>query len=311
MVLLTAVASFTACSSQDDFEYALYGHSNEFVLPMTGGGRQTHRAESAPQAVAAPADADAMWVADEAFEYIPQSRGADQVGWEDIAGQGVRHVIQTANINAQTNYFDEAVANLRAIAPSVGGYIESESLTTHGRRMLAIVLRVPVASFDGVLLQIANLADVRNLNQHAQDVTESFYDMVASLELRRIEEDRLLALIEETETISERLALEQRLSDTRIIIETYLAQLNNMAGQIAYSTITVNLTDIAEEPTIIATDTLGQRIGGAFGDSLDGTISAFQGIVVFFAGALIPMLLVAAVGFGAYKVVQRLRKMMA
>jgi hypothetical protein len=75
-----------------------------------------------------------------------------------------------------------------------------------------------------------------------------------------------------------------------------------MAGQIAYSTLTVTLTCTAL-PEAPARATLGERVGGAFGDSVDGTIRALQGIAVFLAGAVIPFALLAVIGFVGYKIV--------
>jgi hypothetical protein len=115
-----------------------------------------------------------------------------------------------------------------------------------------------------------------------------FFDLRGNLETRRIEEDRILALIDEAENITDLLALETRLSNTRQSIESYLASINNIAGQIAFSTISVTLYDIYEEEKIVATKTLGERIGGAFGDSVDDTSRAAQNIIVFLAGVVIP-----------------------
>ena len=235
--------------------------------------------------------------------------GADRVGWEDVAGQGQRHIIQTASTELVTEYFDDVVARLRYLAPAAGGYIESEMLTNRGWRIFSIVLRVPAASFETVLRQVESLAEVRFSNQWAQDVTDQFYDMVGSLEIRRIEEERILALIEEATNIQELLALEQRLSNTRLSIEMYLSHLNNMAGQIAYSTITVTLTDISEEITVAYAPTLGERIGEAFGDSVGGTVSAVQNFIVFFAGVVIPLMLLGLIGVGVYMITRKvLRK---
>ena len=236
--------------------------------------------------------------------------GAGQVEWEDIAGQGERHVIQFANIEKETEDFSATVESLRQLAPAVDGYIESEMLTTRGGNMFTIVLRVPAAGFDTVLRQIEGLAYVLVLNQRAQDVTEQFYDMIASLELRRIEEERLLSLIDDTENINDLLALETRLTNTRISIESYLSHLNAMAGQISYSTITVTLFEIPEEEEeyIAAVPTVGERIGGAFGDSVDGSINAVQNLIVFLAGVVIPLVLIGLVIFVTYKITRRIIK---
>jgi len=231
--------------------------------------------------------------------------GANQVDWEDIAGQGQRHLIQTASTELETEYFYEVVAELRRIAPAAGGYVESEMLSNHGRRMFSIVLRVPAGNFENALIQIESLGEVRFLNQWAQDVTDQFYDMAGNLEIRRIEEDRILGLIENAQTIYELLSLEQRLSNTRLNIEMYLSQLNNMAGQIAYSTISVTLVDISEEERVVLTPSLGERIGGAFGYSVDGTVSAVQNFIVFFAGIVIPLILLGMLGIAVYMVARK------
>jgi predicted component of type VI protein secretion system len=229
------------------------------------------------------------------------------VSWEHIADSGERHVIQRASLELESERFDETVAALRQIAPSVDGYIESEMLTATGRPRLTIVLRVPAARFEEVLRHVESLADIRTQNQWADDVTDHFHDMAGNLATRRIEEERILALIDQATDIHELLSLESRLSNVRHAIESYLSQLNHMAGQIAYSTITVTLTCSAEPP-VVAGKTLGDRIGGAFGESVDGTIRVLQGIVVFLAGAVIPLVLLGLVGALVYKVARVIKR---
>ncbi|MCL2199268.1 MAG: DUF4349 domain-containing protein [Defluviitaleaceae bacterium] len=216
----------------------------------------------------------------------------------------VRHIIQTAMLEMETEYFDDVIADLRDIAPSFDGFIESEMLSTHWRRTFTIVLRIPAPHFETALAQVEALADIRHMSQNAQDVTDRFYDLTGNLDTRLIEEERILALIEEAETIQDLLALEARLSNTRLAIETYRSQLETMADQIAFSTITVTLFDAHEEEIIAATVTLGERIGGAFGDSVDGVVSGGQNIIVFFAGAVIPLGLLGVFGFACYLVVK-------
>jgi len=221
-----------------------------------------------------------------------------QPDWEDIAETGVRHVIQNASVEMETGMesedFDRAVADLRHNILCENGYIESEMLTNHGRRMFSIVLRVPAAQFEDTLAAVHAVADVRSTNSQARDVTDEFYDMAGNLATRRIEEERILALIDEAENIHDLLALETRLSNTRQSIERYNSRLNTMAGQIAFSTIAVTLFDMyEEEEPVPAAFTFGERLGGAFGDSVDGTLNTLQNIVVFFAGAFFPLMILA------------------
>jgi hypothetical protein len=233
---------------------------------------------------------------------------ANDVSWEALAErEDTRHVIQRANLELLSEHFNDTVSALRRIAPDIDGYIESEMLTLTGTPRFTIVLRVPSSRFDDVLRHIETLATVRTQNQWAEDVTDHFFDMAAHVATRRIEEERILALIAQATDIHELLALESRLSSVRQTIESYLTQLNQMAGQIEYSTIIVTLTCSAQ-PVITANATLGERIGGAFGDSVDSTVRVLQNIVVFFAGALIPLLVAGLIGLLVWRVVKGVRR---
>jgi len=235
-------------------------------------------------------------------------------GWVEVQPNAMateqqreRHIIQTAWTELETEYFDDVTNSLRQLTLSVNGYIESEQIFRRGQRILNMTLRIPSANFQDVLQQVESLAEVRHSRQQAEDVTDQFYDTSARLETRRIEEERLLALIEEADYVHDLLELERRLSSTRLQIEIYMSQLTNLAGRIAYSTIFVTLFDIAEEEVVpIAGPTLGERIGGAFGDSVDSTIRAAQNFVIFIVGIIIPLLIWGTIGFVTYKVIRKL-----
>ena len=286
-----------------------YDEVRHFDLPLTGGSGWSPfggRDASAPAATAAPTPRPGTAPGNGS---VPPP---GQYDWEDMAESDQRLIIQNASIELETENFREVESALRQLAPSVNGFIESDMLSTHGRPRYTIVMRVPAASFEEVLAQVASLAYVRFSNQWAQDVTDQFFDMAASYRIRRLEEERILALIEQAQTVQELLALEQRLSNTRLSIEIYLSQLNHMAGQVAYSTITVTLICVSEIPVYVTGPGLGERVGSAFGDSARGTLRAVQNFIVFFAGAIVPLTLIGIIAFGVYMVVRvRNKKMTA
>ena len=235
---------------------------------------------------------------------------ADTTDWQDVAGQSTRHIIQTGHVTLESEYtdFHDAVAQLRTLAPAADGYIESEMLTGTGVRRFTIVLRIPTDQFDDVMAHVAKIANVTEVHQSAEDVTAQFYDTISRLETREIEEERILVLIEEATNIHDILALETRLSNVRQVMESYRAQLNNMAGRIRYSTIHVTLTSLPEDWVPAAMTPLGDRMGEAFGDSVGGTVAVMQDIVVFLAGAIIPLVifgLIGLVGYSVFKVVYK------
>jgi len=303
LMVLVMLVSIAACSGGNDA-------ANDTVRMI--GERQTLAdvdSAPAPTAFAPPAPAEAPQSA------MTAGGAANYGAWiedaDDFAhtAQRERHIIQTAWTELETEYFDDVVNDLRQIPGTVDGYVESEQLSRRGRRTFNMTMRIPAASFQDVLSQVQNLADVRTSSENAEDVTDQFYDTEARLQTRRIEEERLLALIEAAENVHDLLELERRLSNTRLQIETYTAQLTNLAGRIAYSTIFVTLFDIAEEEIIpIAGPTLGERIGGAFGDSVDSVVTASQSFVIFMAGIIIPLLIWGVVIFAAFKLIKRMVK---
>jgi hypothetical protein len=228
--------------------------------------------------------------------------------WEALAAGGGRHIIQNASVTLESEIFEPVVASLRIVAEHFGGYVENEMLTNTGARVFSIVLRVPAAHFEIALAHVQSLANVRTSQQHAQDVTEQFHDAVASLEVRRIEEDRVLALIENATEIGDILALEARLGGVRLAISQYEAALAHMAGQISYSTISVTLFDMyeeEEEEIVIAAGTW-ENITSAFGDSVAGIARGAQGFAVWLAGAILPIIVVAVLVIALWRPVKKL-----
>ena len=201
-----------------------------------------------------------------------------------------RLIIQEASLRLETEDFDEAVTNLRNIPVNFNGYTQSERLfTIREQRQFEIVIRVPAVYFDDAIEHIQKKAYTRRINVTAEDVTDRFYDIASRLETRLIEEERILTLIAQANELRDLLTLESRLSDTRLQIARYRTSLTDLAGRITYSTIHVHLFDVEEIPEIIFISTFGERVGGAFGTSVDVTIRTAQQIIVILAGAIIPL----------------------
>lgn len=331
-LLLAALVLFAlaGCNSAANDEFTESSPFNSF---MDFGGNEATLQRSVIQrsggqsygAAFADFDMGGILPVEPPVSQAPGQTTSSQVEWEDIAGENQRHIIQNANVEMETEDFDRVVFELRQLIHGISaparigsspesltltGYIESELLSTptRGQRIFTIVMRVPASSFIEVLSHVESLATVRHTSQRIEDVTDLFYDMAGNLQTRRIEEERLLALIEEAENIHDLIALETRLSNTRQSIESYLALLNNMAGQIAFSTVTVTLHDIYEEIYDFVQPTFGERMTLAFGDSINGTVEASQDIIVFMAGAIIPLVILGAFAFTIFLIVKFLRK---
>jgi coenzyme F420-reducing hydrogenase alpha subunit len=235
--------------------------------------------------------------------------------FDTVAGGGSadKKIIQTAHVYMQTDQFDDTVAALRDIAVNVGGFIENSHLSdyyNHSRysdrqperlREFSITLRVPRESFDWAMFQVEGLALVRSSNQSAEDVTAQFFDLAGRLETKYIERERVLDMISRAETIEDLLALENRLGQINTDIERFQSQMTSIDRLSAFSTIHVQLNEVTTETLIISTEGLSARMNQAFTRSINSTLVFFQNVLIFLAGAVIPLTFIGLLTFAGIK----------
>ena len=327
--IIAVIFIFAACGSDGDINFASSPAAAPVPptqpMPATEGGRVEMAFDGFADAVAG----DVQRWHSEGRDGLLDSGLSTLYGMPTEAPQMVetteqrqsitqtRRIIREAHVDMETYDFDDAMNALRDVPTLFGGYIERSSLDTLMRtarhrettRRFRITLRVPVEKFDTALSYVEGLATVEISRQSAQDVTDQFYDMETRLETRLIEEDRILALIEEADTLREILDLEQRLSAVRLQIGRYQSSLNELTQQTTYSTINVTLWELQEdeEEILIAPLTFTQQLGEAFSTSLSGTGRALQEFAVFLAGAFVPLIILGALGYIIFKIFMRYR----
>lgn len=298
------------------------------IMAVSGcsGGAKTGGTSSAPQAANSTAGyASDTAASEESYDYgyaeseagfdgaydnaypasEPMGGGTGEGDFKNAVVMEMRpeKIIQTADIESQTDRFDEVVEKLRAAAPDHGGYVESASQYTHGNRVFNITLRVPTEQFETVRLYVESLAHVIGTTQNAENVTGHYYDLLSRLETKQIEEERVLEMIGRATNIEDLLALEERLGYIRTQIERYQASLNTIDRLAAYSTIRMTLTEVTHEELVITSDDLGGRIRKAFLRSVNGTAVFFQEVILFLAGAFIPLTIIGLLAFVGVRIV--------
>ena len=85
-----------------------------------------------------------------------------------------------------------------------------------------------------------------SLNETVQDVTNSYVDAQSQLANLRVEQARLQALLAKASSLSDVLAIEQRLTDVEGKIEQIEAHLNALNGQTQFYRVTVTLEPVAQ-----------------------------------------------------------------
>ena len=230
LIFVVACSSFTAAPQDElsSLERAVVEQEVE-SLERSGDRRDSFNA-------AAPAAAPAM------KEVIREVEEEAIVSGNGALETAQRKVISTASISIEVEVVQTATADVRAIAESLGGFVEQLSSPGGAEQQRAtMTIRVPQAQFFTALEHIEALGKVLSKNMGSEDVSERFIDLEARLKSSLREEQSLLSLLERTATVSEVLTVERELTRVRSEIERFQGQLNFLERRVDLGTITVSL----------------------------------------------------------------------
>jgi|GEM_PF-1886604 hypothetical protein len=155
----------------------------------------------------------------------------------------MRQVVKTARLDLVTSRPSEDLEKVRALAERLHGYVVSSQIQGYAQDESAMVtIRVPSAQMDEARIQIRKLglsteADRTDTN----DVTKQYVDMEARLRNYRAEEAQYLAILKQTRTVKDMLAVSEHLSEVRQEIEQLQGEFNYLARQVEMASITVEL----------------------------------------------------------------------
>ena len=218
----------------------------------------------------------------------------DKLNSSDLPADAVeRKIIKTYELTAETKEFDATVAALDALVAEYGGYVESNSVTNRNynskmARYASYKFRVPAENAEAFVGSIGNTLNVTRQYSNAQDISESYYSIEATLEELQIERDSLLTMMASLDNQKDYnfwLTIQTRLSEVRQQIARLQAQLNSYDSRVEYSTVSltvnevVNYTPDEEEP-------FGKRLANAFSTGLTEFAEFSVDFAVWFAEAL-------------------------
>lgn len=217
-----------------------------------------------------------------------------------------RKIIRTLRISAETKAFDQAASAIEAQTAALGGYIESSSRSGGSIRSSGSVvartadytLRIPAEQLDAFRAGLGSDINIVSESSSVSDITDQYFDVDARLETLKIQEERLLAMLETATELEYMLTLEERLAEVRYEIESYTGTLRRYDSQVAYSTVRLTLEEVIEYTAVTPTpQTFGERLGVAFRDSWSSFADGCKNFAIGFVYVL-PTLLVLAVIFG-------------
>jgi len=223
-------------------------------------------------------------------------------------------IAKTTRLSIEVSDYNLASDSLKSFVKDSGGYVEDVHSYVYRKtekrdfKSGSFTLRVPVDHYDSVRNQIFTLGKITTDSENAQNLTNEYFDTEARLKAKEKEETRLLELILKAEKIDELILLEERLSNVRAEIERHQSRINTIDRTTAYSTIYVELTEAFSAEIEPVSENFGSKIKNVFINSINGVKTFFEYCAIFIAGAIVPLLILAAVFVVVIVIVKKSRK---
>ncbi len=213
-------------------------------------------------------------------------------------------LIKTVRISAETEDLDTILSKIDTRITELNGYVESRQVyngsaySGRSSRYAELTVRIPVASLDRFVDHVSETSNIISSNESTQDVTLSYVATESRIKALNTEEERLLELLAKAETMDDLLLIESRLTEVRAELEKHVSQMRLYDNLVDYGTIHLNLQEVKKYTVVEEPETVWERIGSGFMESLQDLGDFGVELFVFLIVALPYLVLIAAVAVG-------------
>lgn len=207
-----------------------------------------------------------------------------------------RKWIVTMNLSAETDNLDSALEAVNQQIGALNGYVESQDISNSSasssrRRSAYLYVRIPADQADAFVQEVGSLTNVVSQSRNVQDITLSYTDTEGHISALEAEKDRLMELMEQAETMSDLLEIEERLTEVRYQLDNYSSTKRLYDNQIDYAAVSLYITEV-QRYTPVEEMGFWSRITDGLGDSIVNLGNSLVNLVVWVIVSL-PYLLIA------------------
>ncbi len=212
-------------------------------------------------------------------------------------------LVYTGSLSIETLDYAATMSNLRSRIKEYGGFIESEyewdsntrwymdNASSTGTMHMDMTVRVPSQKYEDFINTIEGEERITSKNSQVENITKSYYETSALLESSRIQEERLLDMMENAYTIEDMIAIEARLTEVQKEINVYKSQLAVMDTNVSYSTVTLSVEEVRRYTEVKDTFKFTDRLSNTVRESWESFWNILEWLL-FFIIRLIPIVLI-------------------
>lgn len=211
-------------------------------------------------------------------------------------------LIYTANVSIQTTKYDEEVQKIKDLVEEYGGYIQNTDTYNGGYYDTEVYkngyfsVRIPQEKYKEFLTGIDSNSHITNLSENVQDVGEYYFDLESKLKMYRTKEERLQALLKKANSLSDIIEIESALTEVQSEINMYQSDLNHYDSLIGYSTINIDICQVAHVGSGYDQDNgFFARLGRNFINGLRDFAHGIENFIMWIARNIVPIVIIVAV----------------
>ncbi len=219
-----------------------------------------------------------------------------------------QRVVRDATMTVRAQDVTQAAARVRDAAETAKGFVADEKTTSSppdprpvapssadrqrqpGYSESVLTLRVPNATLDDVMTQVAATGTLLKRTQSSEDVTQTYVDVRSRVASQTASVERVRALLSRATTIGQIVQVEGELARRESDLESMKAQLASLEDRTQLSTLTVTLT-----PSVAPGPTTSRQTGFLAGLAGGWTaLLASLTVLLTVVGAVLPFAVLAA-----------------
>ena len=215
-----------------------------------------------------------------------------------IQGPQVIRQAQLA-ISVKSGSFDSSLARVRSVVQIEQGYVsgtdaQASPVTNDQIRTGVISFMVPAANFDAAIDALSNLGKVTNYHISGQDVSAQYVDLQARLANEEAQRNAMLALLAKAQTVEQIIMVQNQIGQITGQIEQLKGQIQYIDHNVAFSTISVTLTEAGAPLVTAPSDNWG--FATALTDAAHNFVTTVNYLITF-VGAVGPVLVLLGLGY--------------
>lgn len=198
-----------------------------------------------------------------------------------------RKLVQKLWLQAETEDMDSLLSQVNDRITELGGYTESQEIYNGSAysgtryRNAELTIRIPAEQLDSFVNAVADVSNIVSSSKTTDDVTLSYVATESRIKALETEQTRLLELLAMAENMDDLLTIEDRLTDVRAELEQVTSTLRLYDNQVDYGTVYLTVSEVREYTVTKEPETVWDRIGTGFMESLEAIGDGFVELFVF------------------------------